>query len=226
MTCLFYLLLAAILATVPFIDAAWSTSRAIQRVPGVAVNRERLQRLSDRGARLNQQQNAESDLSSRPLQQAVPFTQRRAFLSTVASALTLLPLTAPIPAQAAAESGAPTADDFARIRQGYSQIVYLLDHFDEETTICREGGGGVCKRTADPIRRALGLRSTTDPLFQIEKVFSKAKYMDLDADKLDAFFTATEEWNSAMNMSNSMVSVAKPRVSFLPGSLGLTRNCC
>ena len=26
--------------------------------------------------------------------------------------------------------------------------------------------------------RALGLRSTTDPLFQIEKVFDKVKYMD------------------------------------------------
>jgi hypothetical protein len=41
----------------------------------------------------------------------------------------------------------------------------------------------------------MGLRSTTDPLFQIEKVFAKVKYMDdIDPDKLDSFFEATEDW--------------------------------
>jgi hypothetical protein len=53
----------------------------------------------------------------------------------------------------------------------------------------------------------LGLRSTTDPLFQIEKVFAKVKYMDLDPDKLEQFFDATEEWNSSINMSNRYVEI-------------------
>ena len=45
------------------------------------------------------------------------------------------------------------------------------------------------------MRRYLGLRSTKDPLFQIEKVFAKVKYMDnIDVDKLEAFFEATEDW--------------------------------
>lgn len=98
--------------------------------------------------------------------------------------------------------------DKTRIKKGYESIVYLLDNFDQETTICRENGGE-CKRDADAVRRALGLRSTTDPLFQIEKVFSKAKNMDLDPDKLDAFYEATEDWNSATNMSNSMAFISQ-----------------
>lgn len=92
------------------------------------------------------------------------------------------------------------------------QIVYLLDNFEQETTTCRDNGGE-CKRDAEPIRRVLGLRSTTDPLFQIEKVFNKVKYMDLDPDKLDVFFEASEDWNSAMNMSNSMAFISQFGVS-------------
>lgn len=98
-------------------------------------------------------------------------------------------------------------EDVARIQKGYNQIEYLLANFDKETTICRENGGE-CKRDADAIRRALGLRSTTDPLFQIEKVFGKIKSLD-DFDKLDAFFNATEDWNSATSMSNSMAFISQ-----------------
>jgi hypothetical protein len=55
----------------------------------------------------------------------------------------------------------------------------------------------------------LGLRSTTDPLFQVEKVFAKVKNMDLDPDKLESFFEASEDWNSAMTMSNSMAFISQ-----------------
>ena len=91
----------------------------------------------------------------------------------------------------------------------YEGVVYLLNNFEQETTVCRENGGE-CKRDADAVRKYLGLRSTTDPLFQIEKVFAKVKYMDsLDPDNLDAFFEATEDWNTAMNMSNSMAFISQ-----------------
>jgi len=59
----------------------------------------------------------------------------------------------------------------------------------------------------------MGLRSTTDPLFQIEKVFDKVKYMD-DIDDIESFFAATEEWNTAVNMSNSMAFISQFGVSF------------
>lgn len=117
------------------------------------------------------------------------------------------------PEMAAAASGkvstpGPTAEELDRIKAGYQQIDYLLQNWDAATTVCRENGGE-CKRDADAVRRALGLRSTTDPLFQIEKVFAKVKELDLDPDKLELFFDAAEEWNSALNMSNSMAFISQ-----------------
>jgi hypothetical protein len=102
----------------------------------------------------------------------------------------------------------PTKDELARIKTGHDQIVYLLENFEKETTVCRENGGE-CKRDADPVRRYLGLRSTKDPLFQIEKVFDKVKYMDIDPDNIETFFEAAEEWNTAVNMSNSMAFISQ-----------------
>lgn len=99
---------------------------------------------------------------------------RRTALSTVVGISTLVGQTQ----VSFAAAGPPTKDELERIRIGYKQIQYLLDNFEQETTVCRENGGE-CKRDAEPIRRVLGLRSTTDPLFQIEKVFAKVKNMDI-----------------------------------------------
>jgi len=107
----------------------------------------------------------------------------------------------------AAKTG-PTPAELERIKTGYERMCYLLDNFDQETTICRENGGE-CKRDADPVRKYMGLRSTTDPLFQIEKVFDKIKYMDIDPDNLEPIFEASEEWNTAVNMSNSMAFISQ-----------------
>jgi len=101
----------------------------------------------------------------------------------------------------------PTKEELNRIVVGYKQITELLNDFEASTTTCRENGGE-CKRDAEPIRRVLGLRSTTDPLFQIEKVFNKVKYMDGDID-FEVFFEATEDWNSAMTLSNSMAFISQ-----------------
>ncbi len=105
-----------------------------------------------------------------------------------------------------------TPEEKQRIAIGYKQVEYLLNNFDQETTVCRDNGGQ-CKRDADAIRRALGLRSTTDPLFQVDKVLAKVKNLDLDPDQLEAFFEASEEFNSALNMSNSMAFVSQFGVS-------------
>lgn len=42
-----------------------------------------------------------------------------------------------------------------------------------------------------------------------EKVFNKVKNMDVDPDLLESFFEATEDWNSAMTMSNSMAFISQ-----------------
>ncbi|KAL3932240.1 MAG: hypothetical protein SGARI_004018 [Bacillariaceae sp.] len=108
---------------------------------------------------------------------------------------------------AMAANAGPTPEELQRIQIGYKQITELLNNFEEATTTCRENGGE-CKRDAEPIRRVLGLRSTTDPLFQIEKVFNKVKYMDGDID-LETFFEASEDWNSSMTISNSMAFISQ-----------------
>jgi hypothetical protein len=117
-------------------------------------------------------------------------TSRRSFFAATAAVAVLSPS---LPTSAAANSP-PTPEELARIKTGYNNIQFLLANWEKETTVCRENGGE-CKRDADPVRKYLGLRSTTDPLFQIEKVFNKVKYMDnIDVDKLDDFFEATEDW--------------------------------
>lgn len=132
-------------------------------------------------------------------------TRRDVFFGTAAALLTTTAVSSPA---LAASGGAPTKEELDRIVTGYQQLDDLLKNWDEKTTICRENGGE-CKRNADAVRKAMGLRSTTDPLFQIEKVLAKVKNMDLDPDALDRFFEAAEDWNSAANMSNSMAFISQ-----------------
>jgi hypothetical protein len=126
----------------------------------------------------------------------------------ISSGLWIQSNTLPSAAAATTSAEAMTPSDVERIQTGYRQINYLLDNFEQETTVCRENGGE-CKRDANSIRKALGLRSTTDPLFQIEKVFAKFKNMDIDPEKLDALYDAAEDWNSATSMSNSMAFISQ-----------------
>jgi len=51
------------------------------------------------------------------------------------------------PAFAAGKEGV-TKEDIERVKAGYKQITYLLDNFEQETTVCKENGGE-CKRNAD-----------------------------------------------------------------------------
>lgn len=121
-------------------------------------------------------------------------SRRDVFVRAGSAAATTLLTAASGAMPALAANAPPTEAEIERIKTGYENIKYLLANWEKETTVCRENGGE-CKRDADPVRRYMGLRSTTDPLFQIEKVFAKVKYMDdIDPDKLESFFEATEDW--------------------------------
>lgn len=79
---------------------------------------------------------------------------RRDILKSVgAGTMCLTGLVLQTPSVSAAGSP-PTEEDMARIRKGYKQIQYLLDNFEQETTVCRENGGE-CKRDAEPIRKGV-----------------------------------------------------------------------
>ena len=134
----------------------------------------------------------------------IPSASRRAFLRTSLFApLAILPV---VSNAAAAQSG-PTKEELTKLKLGYDNVEKLLANWDSATTTCRDNGGE-CKRDAEPVRRALGLRSTTDPLFQIEKVLAKVKYMD-ELDDLQDFFDAADEFTGAIAMSNSMAFISQ-----------------
>ena len=103
-------------------------------------------------------------------------SRRDIFTRTTSAVATTLLTAATGASPAFAASTPPTKEELERIKKGYENIQYLLNNWEKETTVCRENGGE-CKRDADAARRYLGLRSTTDPLFQIEKVFAKVRFM-------------------------------------------------
>jgi Ca2+ transporting ATPase len=128
---------------------------------------------------------------------------RRSFVTSVIGSSVAIAQAQPVFA-----APAPTKEELERIKIGYNDINDLVENFEAYTTVCRDNGGE-CKRNADAIRKALGLRSTTDPLFQINKVFAKVKNMDIDPELLETFFEASEEWDSAVSMSNSMAFISQ-----------------
>ncbi|CAE8588263.1 unnamed protein product [Polarella glacialis] len=88
--------------------------------------------------------------------------------------------------------------DVERITKGYKNIVYLLDNFDEETTICNPS----CKRAPDAVRSYLGLRSTKDPLFQLDKML----LTEIDSvipGMMDEYQDALEQWTSSVSGGNA-----------------------
>jgi hypothetical protein len=154
--------------------------------------------------------------SSTSLPAVVPQSRRALGKAVIAASCAVLTTSAgtfpgvpPASAASSITAGVITPEEIARIQTGWEQINYLLDHFEEETTVCRENGGE-CKRDANAIRKVLGLRSTTDPLFQIDKVFTKFKLLQIDDyDQLDALYDAAENWNSSISMSNSMAFISQ-----------------
>ena len=66
----------------------------------------------------------------------------------------------------------PTRDELRRLSLGYSRLRYLLDHWEEETTVCIRGCKGKyenCGCTRDPIivQSYMGYKSMNDPLFKV-----------------------------------------------------------
>jgi len=89
-----------------------------------------------------------------------------------------------------------------RLVKGYDNLTFLLDNWEKETTVC--DANNECRKDPDKVRRYLGLRSTTDPLFQIEKVLAKAQNYITNPDDIDDFIGAVESYIGTTSMANSM----------------------
>ena len=85
--------------------------------------------------------------------------------------------------------------DTSRLVVGYRNIKSLLDNWDVQTTT-KEGA-----RDADVVRKALGLRSTSDPLFQLDKLLQKA-VSKTDPDRIEEWIESTDSLSTHVNNAN------------------------
>lgn len=98
-------------------------------------------------------------------------------------------------------ANAITGGEADRIRTGYKNLNYLLENWDKETTKCNKAGG--CVRTPDNIRFYLGQRSTSDPLFNIEKVFLRAGE-DVEGPDGELLEDAINQWSRHCEQASVM----------------------
>ncbi|KAL7547962.1 hypothetical protein ACHAWF_011236 [Thalassiosira exigua] len=114
--------------------------------------------------------------SAQPAQSQEEGDQRR-FLSHLVRSAASVPILVPASASAAAPS--QRQKDEESIVKGYSQMQYLLDHWEAETTVCKTGQettfGDKCKRTPLKVMDYLGSKSTTDPLFKADVTMMRLK---------------------------------------------------
>merc|ERR1719311_848934 len=96
---------------------------------------------------------------------------------------------------ASAKSPIPQKDA-ERLQTGYANILYLLENWDKETSNQRG------ERDSNAVRQYLGLRSTTDPLFNIEKVLTKAT-SEIEPDMQEEYQEALEKWGYAIDYGNT-----------------------
>eukprot|EP00307_Rebecca_sp_RCC1486_P010250 CAMPEP_0119411428 /NCGR_PEP_ID=MMETSP1335-20130426/4178_1 /TAXON_ID=259385 /ORGANISM="Chrysoculter rhomboideus, Strain RCC1486" /LENGTH=200 /DNA_ID=CAMNT_0007436065 /DNA_START=1 /DNA_END=603 /DNA_ORIENTATION=- len=85
--------------------------------------------------------------------------------------------------------------DLTRLVKGYKNVKFLLDNWERETTTSQG------EKDADAVRKALGLRSTEDPLFQMDKLLSNAVKKS-DPDRLEEWIDAADDLNTHINNAN------------------------
>mmetsp|Transcript_39534 Transcript_39534/g.114441 ORF Transcript_39534/g.114441 Transcript_39534/m.114441 type:complete len:209 (+) Transcript_39534:76-702(+) len=98
--------------------------------------------------------------------------------------------------------------DKANIVKGYKRLVYLLDNWEKETTVCKIGQtttfGDECERTPLKVMDYLGYKSTNDPLFKVEKTLKRLGSLvptDRDVDYLDAVENLLQNAEEASGMA-------------------------
>ncbi len=67
----------------------------------------------------------------------VEISRRGAFTKSAATFASIASIVSGKPDLAFAAKAPPTADELNRIKVGYERMSYLLDNFEQETTICR-----------------------------------------------------------------------------------------
>ena len=88
--------------------------------------------------------------------------------------------------------------DFARVGKGLKEVQFLLDNWSKETTNPTSG-----EMDPDRVRLYLGLRTTSSPLFQFEKLL-KAAVNEIPDDRFEDWIAASEGYSSAVAKVNEL----------------------
>jgi hypothetical protein len=113
------------------------------------------------------------------------------------------------PGAAAALAAAPTpsSQELERLPLGHARVRYLLDHWDEITSVCgttimsdterrqiiRTEGGGQCSKTPLRVQEFMGYKSTNDPLYRVDKLMVRASPL-VDPDDFETYLDLVERY--------------------------------
>jgi len=116
---------------------------------------------------------------------------RRQLLQSAAAAAVLIP--------SAAAHASQDVNDLTRLKRGLDQVQYLLDNWDKETTDPITGDD-----SPDRVRYFVGLRTTDHPLFQVDKLLTKAQTKLPDEVDIEVWADSVEGLNSHIAKINEL----------------------
>jgi hypothetical protein len=86
--------------------------------------------------------------------------------------------------------------DLERLQKGYQRLNYLIENWEQETTICVTSNDNPylgCDRTPMKVMEYLGFKNTEDPLFKADKVILRLQSLVSD-DFQDEYLEAMDTW--------------------------------
>jgi hypothetical protein len=124
----------------------------------------------------------------------------------------------------------PNPSELERLAVGHARVEYLLQHWDELTSVCGKGvmtdterkqvvrteggGGGFCEKTPLVVQEYMGYKSTRDPLYRADKLMVQAAPL-VDNAMLEEYLDVVEKYrekadNVAMMAYTSSWGEANP----------------
>ena len=100
--------------------------------------------------------------------------------------------------------------DIQKLERGYSELDYLVNNFEKETTVCGRSDNPyivLCERTPLKVMEYMGFRSTQHPLFQADKTMIKLQSL-VPSDKAADYIDAVEQWTQAAEEASGIAYVS------------------
>jgi len=102
--------------------------------------------------------------------------------------------------------------DKANILKGYKRLNFLLDNWEDQTTVCKTGVDNPylgCDRTPVKVMEYLGYKSTTDPLFKADKTMQRLEELvPPGKDNANQYQDAIDVWVEKAEEGNGMAFIS------------------